>query len=125
MFFINWQLALLILLVFPPVLVLTPVCSQSTARNVYHHALIFGQRHWIFARVFDGRKNRTVIWSRAEVESKYQGYTDDFLRAQLKTNKYDASLFFDYNGDHLHHYRTDYLRMARVKYLRALLVLGC
>jgi len=40
-----------------------------------------------------GVKTVQLYGAEAEVEAKYQNYTEDFLRAQLKTNKYDASLF--------------------------------
>jgi ATP-binding cassette subfamily B multidrug efflux pump len=40
-----------------------------------------------------GVKTVQLYGAEEEVETKYHGYTEDFLRAQLKTNKYDASLF--------------------------------
>jgi ATP-binding cassette subfamily B multidrug efflux pump len=40
-----------------------------------------------------GVKTVQLYGAEEEVEAKYHSYTEDFLRAQLKTNKYDATLF--------------------------------
>jgi ATP-binding cassette subfamily B multidrug efflux pump len=93
MFFINWQLALLVLLVFPPVLLLTQYV-RNRLREMYsitRSSLAKGTG--FLQECLLGVKTVQLYGAEEEVESKYHGYTDDFLRAQLKTNKYDATLF--------------------------------
>jgi ATP-binding cassette subfamily B protein len=93
MFFINWQLALLVLLVFPPVLMLTQYV-RNRLREMYaitRSSLAKGTG--FLQECLFGVKTVQLYGAEEEVESKYLGYTEDFLRAQLKTNKYDASLF--------------------------------
>ncbi|PKH03034.1 ABC transporter permease [Psychromonas sp. MB-3u-54] len=93
MFFINWQLALLVLLVFPPILLLTQYV-RNRLREMYsitRSSLAKGTG--FLQECLLGVKTVQLYGAEEEVESKYQGYTDDFLRAQLKTNKYDATLF--------------------------------
>ena len=93
MFFINWQLALLVLLVFPPVLMLTQYV-RNRLREMYtitRSSLAKGTG--FLQECLLGVKTVQLYGAEQEVESKYHGYTEDFLRAQLKTNKYDATLF--------------------------------
>jgi len=93
MFFINWQLALLILLVFPPVLMLTQYV-RNRLREMYaitRSSLAKGTG--FLQECLLGVKTVQLYGAEQEVESKYHGYTENFLRAQLKTNKYDATLF--------------------------------
>jgi len=93
MFFINWQLALLILLVFPPVLMLTQYV-RNRLREMYaitRSSLAKGTG--FLQECLLGVKTVQLYGAEEEVESKYHGYTEDFLRAQLKTNQYDATLF--------------------------------
>jgi ATP-binding cassette subfamily B multidrug efflux pump len=93
MFFINWQLALLVLLVFPPVLMLTQYV-RNRLREMYaitRSSLAKGTG--FLQECLLGVKTVQLYGAEGEVESKYHGYTEDFLRAQLKTNKYDATLF--------------------------------
>jgi ATP-binding cassette subfamily B protein len=93
MFFINWQLALLVLLVFPPVLMLTQYV-RNRLREMYtitRSSLAKGAG--FLQECLFGVKTVQLFGAEAEVESKYHVYTEDFLRAQLKTNKYDATLF--------------------------------
>jgi ATP-binding cassette subfamily B multidrug efflux pump len=93
MFFINWQLALLVLLVFPPVLMLTQYV-RNRLREMYtitRSSLAKGAG--FLQECLFGVKTVQLFGAEGEVESKYHAYTEDFLRAQLKTNKYDATLF--------------------------------
>jgi ATP-binding cassette subfamily B multidrug efflux pump len=93
MFFINWQLALLVLLVFPPVLMLTQYV-RNRLREMYtitRSSLAKGTG--FLQECLLGVKTVQLYGAEQEVESKYHGYTEEFLRAQLKTNKYDATLF--------------------------------
>jgi ATP-binding cassette subfamily B protein len=93
MFFINWQLAMLVLLVFPPVLMLTQYV-RNRLREMYtitRSSLAKGTG--FLQECLLGVKTVQLYGAEREVESKYHAYTEEFLRAQLKTNKYDATLF--------------------------------
>lgn len=93
MFFINWQLALLVLLVFPPVLVLTQyVRNRLRAMYAITRSSLAKGTGFLQECLF-GVKTVQLYGAEEEVEAKYHAYTEEFLRAQLKTNKYDATLF--------------------------------
>jgi len=93
MFFINWQLALLVLLVFPPVLMLTQYVRNRLREMYTITRSSLAKSTGFLQECLLGVKTVQLYGAEAEVEAKYQSYTQDFLRAQLKTNKYDASLF--------------------------------
>lgn len=93
MFFINWQLASLILLVFPPVLLLTQYVRNRLRKMYVITRSSLAKSTGFLQECLLGVKTVQLYGAETEVESKYHGYTQDFLRAQLKTNKYDASLF--------------------------------
>jgi ATP-binding cassette subfamily B multidrug efflux pump len=93
MFFINWQLALLVLLVFPPVLLLTQYVRNRLRQMYTITRSSLAKGTGFLQECLLGVKTVQLYGAEEEVESRYHGYTDDFLRAQLKTNKYDATLF--------------------------------
>jgi len=93
MFFINWQLALLVLLVFPPVLMLTQYVRNRLREMFAITRSSLAKGTGYLQECLLGVKTVQLYGAEEEVESKYQHYTDVFLRAQLKTNKYDATLF--------------------------------
>ena len=93
MFFINWQLALLVLLVFPPVLMLTQYVRNRLREMYTITRSSLAKSTGFLQECLLGVKTVQLYGAEAEVEAKYHNYTQDFLRAQLKTNKYDASLF--------------------------------
>ena len=93
MFFINWQLALLVLLVFPPVLMLTQYVRNRLRQMYTITRSSLAKSTGFLQECLQGIKTVQLYGAEAEVEAKYHHYTQDFLRAQLKTNKYDASLF--------------------------------
>jgi len=93
MFFINWQLTLLILIVFPPVLMLTQYVRNKLRAMYAITRSSLAKGTGFLQECLLGVKTVQLYGAEDEVESKYQGYTDEFLRAQLKTNKYDAILF--------------------------------
>lgn len=93
MFFINWQLTLLILIVFPPVLMLTQYVRNKLRAMYAITRSSLAKGTGFLQECLVGVKTVQLYGAEGEVESKYHGYTDEFLRAQLKTNKYDAILF--------------------------------
>ncbi len=93
MFFINWQLATLVLLVFPPVLMLTQYVRNRLRKMYVITRSSLAKSTGFLQECLLGVKTVQLYGAEEEVEAKYHRYTEDFLRAQLKTNKYDASLF--------------------------------
>jgi ATP-binding cassette subfamily B protein len=93
MFFINWQLALLVLVVFPPVLMLTQYVRNRLRAMYKITRSSLAKSTGFLQECLLGVKTVQLYGAEVEVEAKYHNYTQGFLRAQLKTNKYDASLF--------------------------------
>ncbi|NOJ02440.1 ABC transporter ATP-binding protein [Vibrio splendidus] len=98
MFFIDWQLTMIVLIIMPPVMYLT-VYVRNRLRELYKvtrsslaHGIGFLQE------VLFGMKTVQMYRAEEQVEQRYQGYTDEFLRAQKKINKYDAILFSFISG---------------------------
>jgi ATP-binding cassette subfamily B multidrug efflux pump len=84
---------LLVLLVFPPILLLTQYVRNRLRAMYSITRSSLAKGTGFLQECLLGVKTVQLYGAEEEVESKYQGYTDDFLRAQLKTNKYDATLF--------------------------------
>ncbi len=93
MFFINWQLALVVLIVFPPVLVLTQYVRNRLREMYVITRSSLAKGTGFLQECLLGIKTVQLYGAEDEVEEKYHAYTDEFVRAQLKTNKYDAILF--------------------------------
>jgi ATP-binding cassette subfamily B protein len=93
MFVIDWELTLVVLVVFPPVFYLTHVI-RNKMRAMYQitrTALARGAGY--LQECLLGVKTVQLYRAEQEVEAKYLGYNQEFLNAQIKTNKYDAVLF--------------------------------
>ena len=98
MFFINWKLTLIVMIVMPPVMYLTMyVRNKLRAVNLITRSTLARGVGYL-QEVLLGVK--TVQFYRAEqqVERKYKVFNDRFLKAQKKANKYDAILFAFISG---------------------------
>ena len=98
MLFIDWQLTLIVLLVMPPVMYLT-VYVRNRLRALHlktRSSLARGIGY--LQEVILGVKTVQLYRAEEAVEQKYKGYTDEFLKAQKKVNKYDAVLFSFISG---------------------------
>ena len=93
MFVINWQLALVVLIVFPPVLYLTQYIRNKLRAQYLLTRSALAKGTGFLQECLLGVKTVQLYGAEQEVENQYRGHTTDFLRAQLKTNKYDATLF--------------------------------
>jgi ATP-binding cassette subfamily B multidrug efflux pump len=98
MLFINWQLTLIVLVVMPPVMYLTVhVRNRLRAMNrITRSALARGIG--FLQEALHGVKTVQLYRAEEQVERKYKGFTDEFLKAQMKANKYDAILFAFISG---------------------------
>tara|TARA_B100001057_G_scaffold432071_1_gene459967 strand:- start:4858 stop:6642 length:1785 start_codon:yes stop_codon:yes gene_type:complete len=98
MFFIDWKLTLIVLIIMPPVIYLT-VHVRNRLRALYKITrLSLAQGIGFLQEVLFGMKTVQMYRAEEQVEQRYQGYTDEFLRAQKKINKYDAILFSFISG---------------------------
>ncbi|ORT51096.1 ABC transporter permease [Vibrio sp. qd031] len=98
MAFIDWKLTLIVLIIMPPVMYLT-MYIRNRLRATYQitrSALARGIGYLQEALL--GVKTVQLYRAEQEVETKYKGFTDEFLRAQKKANKYDAILFAFISG---------------------------
>ncbi|MFM2586909.1 ABC transporter ATP-binding protein [Vibrio sp. TBV020] len=98
MFLIDWQLTLIVLIVMPPVMYLT-VYVRNKLRELYlltRSALARGVG--FLQEVLFGMKTVQMYRAETQVEEKFKSYTDEFLHAQKKINKYDAILFSFISG---------------------------
>ncbi|TCS42073.1 ABC transporter ATP-binding protein [Reinekea marinisedimentorum] len=98
MFFIDWKLTLVVVLVMPPVMYLTVYIRNKLRATfkVTRSALARGIGY--LQELLHGVKTVQLYRAEDEVEGKYKGYTEEFLKAQLKVNKYDAVLFAFISG---------------------------
>ncbi|WED24092.1 ABC transporter ATP-binding protein/permease [Vibrio sp. JC009] len=98
MLFIDWKLTLVVLVVMPPVMYLTMNIRNRlrekhlAARSALARGIGFLQEALL------GVKTVQLYRAEEEVETKYKGYTEEFLKAQMKANKYDAVLFAFISG---------------------------
>ncbi|GAL33954.1 ABC transporter ATP-binding protein [Vibrio maritimus] len=97
MLVIDWKLTMVVLVVMPPVIYLT-VYVRNRLRQMHQITRSASERHWYLQEVLFGVKTVQLYRAEQEVETKYQSYTDEFLAAQMKVNKYDAILFSFISG---------------------------
>ncbi|EDK29991.1 HlyB/MsbA family ABC transporter [Vibrionales bacterium SWAT-3] len=98
MFLIDWKLTLIVLIIMPPVMYLT-VHVRNQLRALYKVTRSsLAQGIGFLQEVLFGMKTVQMYRAEEQVEQRYQGYTDEFLRAQKKINKYDAILFSFISG---------------------------
>lgn len=98
MLFINWKLTLIVLVVMPPVMYLT-VHIRNRLRAMYRITRSTLARGIGFLQeALLGVKTVQLYRAEEQVERKYKGFTDEFLIAQMKANKYDAILFAFISG---------------------------
>lgn len=98
MLFINWKLTLIVLLVMPPVMYLT-VHIRNRLRAMYRITRsTLARGSGFLQEALLGVKTVQLYCAEEQVEHKYRGFTDEFLVAQMKANKYDAILFAFISG---------------------------
>ncbi|PMJ91531.1 ABC transporter ATP-binding protein [Vibrio sp. 10N.261.55.A7] len=98
MMFIDWKLTLIVLIIMPPVMYLT-VVVRNRLRALYlvtRSALARGIG--FLQEVLIGMDTVQMYRAEEQVEKKYAGFTEEFLKAQKKINKYDAVLFSFISG---------------------------
>jgi len=98
MVFINWQLTMIVLVVMPPVMYLTVhVRNRLRAMNRITRSTLARSIGFLQEALL-GVKTIQLYRAEEQVESKYKAFTDEFLNAQMKANKYDAILFAFISG---------------------------
>jgi ATP-binding cassette subfamily B protein len=98
MLFINWKLALIVLIVMPPVMFLT-VNIRDRLRTVHRKSRSSLARGIGYLQeILLGVKTVQLYRAEALVEEKFNHFNNEFLEAQKKVNKYDAVLFAFISG---------------------------
>lgn len=90
---INWQLTMVIILVFPPVLLLTRYVRNKLREMYLITRTTLAKGTGYLQECLLGVKTVQLYGAESEVEDRYKHFTMEFMKAQLKTNKYDAALF--------------------------------
>ncbi|MGR5062800.1 ABC transporter ATP-binding protein [Photobacterium sp. DNB22_13_2] len=98
MLFIDWQLTLIVLVIMPPVMFLTRYVRNRLRATYQITRSALARGIGFLQEVLIGVKTVQLYRAEEEVEAKYKGYTDEFLKAQMKANKYDAILFAFISG---------------------------
>ena len=93
MAFIDWQLTLLVVLVFPPVLYLTNFVRKRLRAMYQITRSSLAKGTGFLQEALLGVKTVQLYRAEQQVEAEFLRYTDEFKNAQLKTNTYDAALF--------------------------------
>ena len=93
MFLINWQLALVVLVIFPPILYLTQYIRNKLRAQYLISRSAFAKGTGYLQECLLGVKTVQLYGAEQEVEIQDRQHTTDFMRAQVKTNIYDATLF--------------------------------
>ncbi|WP_117233144.1 ABC transporter ATP-binding protein [Vibrio maerlii] len=98
MLMIDWKLTLVVLVIMPPVMYLTMYVRNKLRAMHLVTRTALGRGIGYLQEVLLGIKTVQLYRAEEQVEKKYKGYTDEFLRAQKKINKYDAILFSFISG---------------------------
>ena len=93
LYVINWQLATVIVLLFPPILLITKYISQKLRALYQITRSSLARSTGYLQECIRGIHTVQLYAAEHEVEKKYKGLTDEFLHAQVKANGWDASLF--------------------------------
>ena len=98
MFFIDWKLTLIVLVVMPPVMYLTVFVRNKLRQMHLITRSSLARGIGFLQEALLGMKTVQLYRAEEAVETRFKGYTDEFLRAQKKINKYDAILFSVISG---------------------------
>ncbi len=93
MLFIDWQLTLVLLVIFPPVLYITHWVRNKLRAMYLLTRSSLARGTGFLQECLLGIKTVQLYGAEREVEDRYRGYNSEFMQAQLKTNQYDAALF--------------------------------
>ena len=98
MFYIDWKLTLIVLVVMPPVMYLTVFVRNKLRQMHLITRSTLARGIGFLQEALLGMKTVQLYRAEEAVEKRFKGYTDEFLRAQKKINKYDAILFSVISG---------------------------
>lgn len=98
MLYIDWQLTLIVLVIMPPVMYLTIFVRNRLRAQYQITRSALARGIGFLQEALLGVKTVQLYRAEQEVEKKYKGFTNEFLKAQMKANKYDAILFAFISG---------------------------
>lgn len=90
---ISWKLTLVVLLVAFPIFFITQFL-RNKLRSMYNEARkVLAEATGFLQECLHGIKTVQLYAAEDEVETKFQQYNQNFFKAQIRSNNYDAALF--------------------------------
>lgn len=93
LYWINWQLALVVTLLFPPILWITEFVRERLRHLYQITRSSLARSTGYLQECIRGVDTVQLYAAEEEVERKYKSLTDEFLHAQVKANGWDGALF--------------------------------
>ncbi len=98
LFTINWKLTLVVLLIAPPVYLVTQFLRKRLRDAYVQSRVVLSQGTGYLQECLNGMKTVQLYSAEEETLEKYQTYTEAFLKTQSKSNLYDSALFSIIDG---------------------------
>ncbi|WP_206019779.1 ABC transporter ATP-binding protein [Pseudomaricurvus alkylphenolicus] len=91
--FINWKLALMVLVMGPPTYLVTEMLRRRLRESYARGRVVLSQGTGYLQESLNGMKTVQLYSAEDQVQHKYGGYTQGFYDAQSRSNFYDSALF--------------------------------
>ncbi len=93
LFVINWELALMVLVLGPPTYWVTELLRHRLRDSYTRGRLVLSQGTGYLQECLNGMKTVQLYSAEEQVQDRYAGFTQGFFQAQSRSNFYDAALF--------------------------------
>jgi len=93
LFVINWQLALVVLVLAPPTYFVTEYLRKRLREAYANGRKVLSEGTGYLQEGLNGMKTVQLYSAEEAVQSRYQGFTAGFYHAQSRSNLFDATLF--------------------------------
>lgn len=98
LFTINWKLTLVVMLIAPPVYLVTQFLRRRLRDAFVQSRVVLSQGTGYLQECLNGMKTVQLYSAEEETLSKYKTYTEAFVQTQSKSNLYDSALFSIIDG---------------------------
>ena len=98
LFAVNWELALVVTLIGPPVYFVTQALRKRLRESYVDARLVLSQGTGYLQECLNGIKTVQLYSAEQEVQKRYGTYTQGFYKAQSRSNFYDAGLYSIIDG---------------------------
>ncbi|MEH6591639.1 MAG: ABC transporter ATP-binding protein [Halioglobus sp.] len=93
LFFISWQLTLVLLLIGPLIYYITEILRRRLRDTYLRARVVLSQGTGYLQECLSGVKTVQLYNAEAAVEKRYATYTEGFREAQSESNLYDSALY--------------------------------